>query len=104
METKLFTSKYNELRTYKPKLEIKKDAKEVVFKTVSCMCDNVHYISFKKNENGEFKMSGGGSSLSNWQMKHQIFEIVWEADEQNWTKVIEMINSGTAVIENVKSR
>lgn len=97
-------SKYRELRMNPPKLVVKKDAREVIFKTVSCMCDNVHYITFKKNNDGDFKMNGGGSSLSNWQMKHPIHEIEWEADAGEWGGVVAMINSGTEAIEEVKSR
>ena len=97
-------SKYRELRMNPPKLVVKKDAREVIFKTVSCMCDNVHYITFKKNSDGDFKMNGGGFSLSNWQMKHPIHEIEWEADAGEWDGVVAMINSGTEAIEEVKSR
>ncbi len=97
-------SKYQELRMNKPKLTIKKGAKEVIFKTVSCMCDNVHYLRFKKNSDGEFKMDGMGFSISNWQMKHPKHEIEWEADANEWGGVIAMINSGTKAIESVTSR
>ena len=97
-------SKYQELRLNAPKLTIKEGAREVIFKTISCMCDNVHYLTFKKDENGDFKMSGNGFTLSNWQMKHPKHEIEWEADENEWGGVIAMINSGTKVIESVKSR
>jgi hypothetical protein len=97
-------SKYVELRRNQPKLTIKEGAREVIFKTVSCMCDNVHHITFKKNSDGDFKMSGNGFALSNWQMKHEKHEIEWEADENMWGGVIAMINSGTAVIESVISR
>jgi hypothetical protein len=97
-------SKYRELRQNPPKLTIKEGAREVIFKTVSCMCDNVHYITFKKNDDGDFKMSGNGFALSNWQMKHPKHEIEWEADENMWGGVIAMINSGTEAIESVISR
>ena len=97
-------SKYRELRQNPPKLTIKKEAKEVIFKTVSCMCDNIHYLRFKKNSDGEFKLDGMGFAVSNWQMKHPKHEIEWEADENEWGGVIAMINSGTAVIAEVKSR
>jgi hypothetical protein len=97
-------SKYRELRLNAPKLTIKEGAKEIIFKTVSCMCDNVHYLRFKKNDNGEFRLDGMGYAVSNWQMKHPKHEIEWEADENNWGGVIAMINSGTEVIEEVKSR
>ena len=97
-------SKYVELRVNTPKLIIKEGAREVIFKTISAMCDNVHYITFKKDSNGDFKMSGNGFALSNWQMKHEKHEIEWEADENIWGGVIAMINSGTAAIESVISR
>ena len=97
-------SKYVELRRNQPKLTIKGGAREVIFKTISCMCDNVHHITFKKDSNGDFKMSGNGFALSNWQMKHPIHEIEWMADEEGWDEVIKMINSGTSVIESVTSR
>ena len=96
-------SKYRELRMNPPKLTIKEGAREVIFKTVSCMCDNVHYLTFKKNVDGDFKMSGNGFALSNWQMKHAKHEIEWEADENEWGGVIAMINSGTEAIESVIS-
>jgi ribose 1,5-bisphosphokinase PhnN len=97
-------SKYLELRNNPPKLTVKEGAREVIFKTISTMCDNVGHLKFKKNEEGDFKMSGNGFSLSNWQFKHQVYEIEWEADENMWGGVIAMINSGTAVIESVSSR
>lgn len=97
-------SKYRELRLNAPKLTIKEGAKEVIFKTVSCMCDNVGYLRFKKNSDGEFRLDGMGYAVSNWQMKHSKHEIEWEADENNWGGIIAMINSGTSVIEEVKSR
>ena len=97
-------SKFRELRMNPPKLTIKEGAREVIFKTIDAMCDNVHYITFKKNEEGDFKMNGNGFSLSNWQMKHEKHEVEWEADENMWGGVIAMINSGVSVIESVISR
>jgi hypothetical protein len=97
-------SKYVELRRNPPKLTIKSGAREVIFKTVSCMCDNVGYLRFKKNSDGDFKLDGMGFAVSNWQMKHPTHEIEWEADENEWGGVIAMINSGTEVIESVSSR
>ena len=97
-------SKYRELRLDPPKLTIKEGAREVIFKTVSCMCDNVHHLRFKKNSDGEFKMDGMGFAISNWQMKHPKHEIEWGADANEWGGVIAMLNSGTSVIESVTSR
>jgi hypothetical protein len=102
-------SKYRELRVNPPQLTIKEGAREVIFKLVSCMCDNVSYIKFYQNDKEYFRMqsttkNGMGNALSNFQMKHTKEEIEWEADDENWNTVIEMINSGTSLIEEVKSR
>jgi hypothetical protein len=104
-------NKYQELLQNPPRVRssIKKNAKEVIFYVVSCMCDNKHTLKFRKNDDGEFKMSGMGQALSNFQFGYKEggikpFEIEWEADNRNWTDVIEMINSGTSKIEKVISR
>ena len=93
-------SKYQELIQNPPKVyqEVKKNAKEVIFYVVSCMCDN-----------NEFKMSGMGFALSNFQFGLREggikpFEIEWEADQENWIDVVDMINSGTVKVEKVISR
>lgn len=96
--------KYQELRMNPPKLTVVDNPREVIFKTISCMCDNVHHITLKKNSEGDFKMSGNGFSLSNWQLEHEIHDIEWEADSNMWGGVIAMINSGTSIISEVKSR
>lgn len=97
-------SKYVEIRRKPPILTVKANAREIIFTTISVMCDNIHYLTLKKDSNGDFKMSGGGFSLSNWQIKHPIHDIEWKADEEKWSDVIDMINTGTEVISEVKSR
>lgn len=97
-------SKYSDLRNNPPVLNICGDAREVIFTTISCMCDNMHKITFHKNSEGDFKMSGGMFSLSNWQFESDIDDIEWAADDQNWDDVIAFINASTSVIEKVKSR
>jgi hypothetical protein len=52
MKTK-YMSQYKNLRLNPPKLTVKENAKEVIFKTISAMCDNVGYLRFKKNNDGE---------------------------------------------------
>lgn len=96
--------KYTELRMNPPKLTVKEGAREVIFKTISCMCDNTGHLRFKKNKEGDFQLDGMGFAVSNWQMKHEQHEVEWVADEDMWNRVITMINSGTAVIESVISR
>ena len=104
-------SKYKELIQNPPRVyqEVKKNAKEVIFYVVSCMCDNKYTLRFRKNDNDEFKMSGMGFALSNFQFGLREggikpFEIEWEADNQNWIDVVDMINSGTVKVDKVVSR
>ena len=54
-------------------------------------------------------MSGMGYSLSNFQFGYKEggitpFEIEWEADNENWVDVVDMINSGTVKVDKVISR
>lgn len=95
---------YNHLRNNAPILNIKQNAKEVLFTTHSVMCEYKTYIHLKQNEDGEFQMSGRGRSLSNGIQGLLANEIESAADEKNWPEVIKMINSGTAVIGSVQSR
>ena len=104
-------SKYQELIQNPPKVyqEIEINAREVIFYVVSCMCDNKYTLRFRKNDNDEFKMSGMGFALSNFQFGYQEggikpFEMEWEADQENWIDVVDMINSGTVKVEKVISR
>ena len=92
-------SKYAELLNNPPKLKVKKDAREVVINLVSCMCDNKYKWTFKKNEDGDFKIKTHGYAFSNFQT-----EIEWEADDLKWGEVFRMINSGTSKIESLRSR
>ena len=96
--------KFSRLRQNPPKLNVKKDAREVIITTISCMCDNIEPLKLKKNSEGDFKLSGMGFALSNWQMQYPIYEIEWKADEGLWDEVFRMINTGTSIIEKVMSR
>jgi hypothetical protein len=97
-------SKYDNLRSNPPKFEVVENAREVIINTVSCMCDNKHKLLLKKNEEGDFKLSGCGNSLRNWQFKYDADDIEWAADDNKWEDVFRMINSGTSLIDTVKSR
>ena len=100
-------SKYEELLKnpfYMHGKTVKENAREVIFYVVSCMCDNRYTLHFSKKDNGDFRMSGGRFSLSNFQFKHKPFEIEWEADGGDWIGVKNMINSGTVKVEKVISR
>ena len=100
-------SKYQELLVnpfYMNGKTVKENAREVIFYVVSCMCDNRYTLHFRKNDRGDFRMRGGGFSLSNFQFKHKPFEMEWIADEGDWIQVKNMINSGTIKVEDVISR
>jgi len=96
-------SKYRELIQNPPNLFIKQDSREIIFRLVSCMCDNKYTFKLKKNEEGDYKLNTCGFAYSNFQIKYPEDEIEWAADENNFHKVIGMINSGTSKIELVKS-
>ena len=96
--------KYIELLNNPPSLSVKENTREIVINLVSCMCDNRKKITLKKNEEGDFKLNSHRDAYSNFQIKHDRDEIEWEADDNNWNLVFDMINSGTCKIENIKSR
>ncbi len=93
-----YTQKRNNLK------EIKKNARELMIHVVASMCDNKYILSLKKNSDGEFKMSGRGYSLSNFGFEASVYEIEWTADEGDWSKVINIINSGYQRIDKIVSR
>lgn len=97
-------SKYVTLRHNPPKFTVEKNARELVITTVSCMCDNIHYLKLKKNADGDFKLNTVTFAFSNWQMAYPKHKIEWAADEGNWDEVFEMINSGVEAISEVESR
>ena len=97
-------TKYMTLTRKPPEVTVKEGAREVVIDMVSVMCDNPKKITLKKNDEGDFKMNTHRDAYSNFQIKHDKDEIEWEADDGNWNKVVDMINSGTAVVEKVRSR
>jgi hypothetical protein len=99
-----------ELKQNPPIIDVKKlkGKKEIIFTMVSCMCNNISYIRFKKNQEGEFRLNAYitsyGYCYSNYQIKHTKHEVEWSADEDNWAEVIRMVNTGTSVIGEVISR
>lgn len=69
--------------------------------------DNESTLSFKKDKNNQYKYSYSNNhvnlSLSNLQMKNQGFELEWAADKQDWSKVINMINSGVKRVKDIET-
>ena len=66
--------------------------------------NNRYRWTIKQNEDGDYKIFTHGFAYSNWQIKDRKDDIEWVADEGNWDKVFEMINSGTSTIESIKYR
>ena len=96
--------KYVDLLSNPPKLVVVENAREVVIELISCMCDNQYKWTLKKNQDGDFKISTHGYAFSNFQTKFDRDDIEWAADAGDWKKVFNMINSGTSLIESIKSR
>ena len=100
--------RYLEILNNPPRLTIKENQNEIIFTLISCMCDNKSYIRLKKNTDKEFTISHFNKhvtlAFSNLQCTYITHDILWEADNNNWKKVIEMLNTGTSVIAEVKSR
>lgn len=95
--------KYKQLKTKPPRHEVKQNAREVVISILD-VYGNKKKMTIKKDENGDFKIFSHGDAFSNFQIKFDIDEIEWEADDNNWYDVFMMINSGVCVVESVKSR
>ena len=85
-------------------LIVKPDAREVVIGLVSCMCDNKKILHFKKGADGDFKMNLQKHAFSSLQIPFHAFELEWAADEQDWSHVFNIINTGTSRVEWVRSR
>jgi hypothetical protein len=97
-------SKYRELLTNPPTLEVKGKPREIKIDLVSCMCDNRYRWTIKENKDGDYKIFTHGHAYSNFQIKHGKDDIEWIADEGDWNGVFKMINSGTEKIESIKYR
>jgi hypothetical protein len=102
-------SKYRTLQYNVPKLNIKEGAREVIIKVVSSMCDNIAFFHFKKDTEGDFRLSNYnshniGMSYSNYQVPVTKEDLEWEADDGNWDSIVKLINSGVQSVESAKSR
>ena len=96
----------NREECYQEQLEeqIVQNPREVIFHTVASMCDNKYLFKFKKNAEGDFKLTCNGFSFSNFGIKDDKYKLEWAADESNFFNVIPMIDSGYQVVEKVVSR
>ena len=83
---------------------IVENPKEVIFHTVASMCDNEHMFRFKKDASGEFKLNCNGFAYSNFGISDHKYQLEWAADKGDFFNVIQMINSGYQVVEEVRSR
>jgi hypothetical protein len=82
--------------------KIKANPSEVIF-TLKDSQRNTCYLQFKKQD-GQFVLSGFNHSLGNFQMEFPKWELEWTADENDWKRVINMIETGVVTILDVRSR
>ena len=66
--------------------------------------NNEYRLTFKKNAEGDYKLSCHGQAYSNFQIKYPIDDLEWIADDGKWSEVNDMINSGVKVVMGVKWR
>jgi hypothetical protein len=97
-------SRYRELLTNPPVLEVYGKPREMKIDLVSAMCDNRYRWTIKENEDGDYKIFTHGFAYSNFQIKYRKDDIEWTADAGEWDEVFEMINTGTEKIESIKYR
>jgi hypothetical protein len=101
---------YSQLRRNPPKIQdIPKEVKEVIYTMVSCMCNNVSFVRFKKNDAGEFRLSHFNSrnislAFSNLQSKTPVHDMTWMADDGEWSEVWERLDDSTSAVHSVKFR
>ena len=97
-------SRYRELLTKPPMLEVYGKPREIKIDLVSATCDNKSRWTIKQNEDGDYKINCHGQAYSNFQTDHGKDDIEWIADEGDWEQVFDMINTGTSIIESIKYR
>mgnify|MGYP000156218501 CR=1 FL=1 len=102
----MHNSKYWELRNNPPAIKVEKEnPREVHFYLRSVMCDNESKIVLKRKEDGQYSVNAGNQALSNFQMKGDYkTDLVWAAEDGNWNEVVDIINTGTVAVENVRYR
>ncbi len=109
-------SKYREIRQNPPALKVVDNPSRVTLKMIDAMCDNRSEIKFIKTEDfwrvWAVMPSGMGYAMSNFQFgcgatgggfKATAEDLCWMALEGDWDGILKTINSGTAVIEKVRS-
>jgi hypothetical protein len=98
-------NKYRTLISTPPKLEVRSAPKEVVFYVISAMCDNDYTITFTRNDDKSYNVSGGRFSLRNFSMQGDWEQdLRWLAQDGEWQEVIAVINTGNIVVERVRCR
>ena len=97
-------STYQKTKNNPPALYIKGTPREVKIDLVSNMCDNRYRWTFKKNEEGDYKLNTHMFAYSNFGLSIRKDDLEWIADEADWTSVINEINRGSSLVTNIKSR
>ena len=97
-------TKYNNILRNRPIHTVKDNPTKVVIKLISSMSDNSHTFTFLKREDNTFSLSTHGHSFKNFgitRFSKEKLEI--EATEGYWFYIFTMIETGTSLIESVKS-
>lgn len=101
-EIPTMSSVYRQKASFLIPINVTGKPQEVRFGLVSCMCDNRYTMLFKKTPEGEYRISAGGSALSNFQMKGDYSnDLRWAATKGDWKTVASIIRTGTSAIEKV---
>ena len=95
---------YQKTKENPPLLYIPGTPREVKIDLVSSMCDNKYRWTFKKNEEGDYKLNTHMMAYSNFLMKTRKDDLEWMADDGDWPSVFNEINKGSTLVTNVKSR
>ncbi len=82
---------------------VKPNAKQVIITTHDPM-GNERKLIFTVQGDGSYRLTKKGGSLANYQFDCAVAEIVFEANDQNWTEVERMISTGTHIITNIHSK
>lgn len=88
---------------------IKKNPKQLILTTISCMCDNLSYVKITRNKEDEVSIRSYNNScnlcLSNLQMKDDYrTDLEWAFLDNEFDKIVEIINSGTSKVESLRAR
>lgn len=98
-------SLYQITRQNPPIFDIKPNPREIIFELVSCMCDNISYLHYRR-DNSSLRHYNSHCSLafSNLQCKALQAEVLWAIEDNEFDKVVAMLNTSTSRVFSIKIR